>query len=148
MSLKEAISKIKQDKIFREYSGGYDYFSYASKYGVPDQSKGQHLSDEYKLPSHVTFSDESIYSTPEKQGGHWTELSPGHWDYKPSKYVLENHSREELENLFNTDYAIERDNFGKQTGRSTLTLPDDYVINNLKETIKKSKRTYELEEVK
>ena len=30
-----------------------------------------HFPDTYKLPGHPTFSNESIYSTPEHKGGHW-----------------------------------------------------------------------------
>jgi hypothetical protein len=65
----------------------YDYQSYIERYGVPDQSKGQHLTDEFKLPNHITFSDESVYSTPEQQGGQWKEEG-GRWHYYASPYVV------------------------------------------------------------
>jgi len=29
----------------------YDMAGYVAKYGKPDQSKGQHLTDEFKLPN-------------------------------------------------------------------------------------------------
>ena len=32
-----------------------------------------HFSDAGKLPNHVTFSNESIFSTPQHPGGHWEE---------------------------------------------------------------------------
>lgn len=46
-----------------QYSGNnYDYRGFYSKYGAVPLDAGQHLTDEYKLPSHPTFSDESIYA--------------------------------------------------------------------------------------
>ncbi|MDP1774257.1 MAG: hypothetical protein Q8L15_18470 [Methylobacter sp.] len=36
-------------------SPDYDIKGYVEKYGEPDQSKGQHLTDEFKLPNHITF---------------------------------------------------------------------------------------------
>ena len=36
----------------------YDMAGYIAKYGQPDQSKGQHLTDEFKMPSHISFSNE------------------------------------------------------------------------------------------
>ncbi len=51
----------------------YDYYSfYANKDHLnPGFSIEQHFPDTYKRPSHPTFSDESIYSTPENPGGSW-----------------------------------------------------------------------------
>jgi hypothetical protein len=31
-----------------------------------------HMGDQFKKPNHMTFSDGSQYSTPQKQGGHWS----------------------------------------------------------------------------
>lgn len=45
-----------------------------------------HFTDKYKLPNHPTFSDESIYSTPQTHGGHWYEID-GKFIYYPSKYT-------------------------------------------------------------
>jgi hypothetical protein len=77
----------------------YDYEGYVKKYGEPDQSKGQHLTDEFKLPNHITFSRESIYSTPEKQGGEWKKLD-GKWHFFASPYNLTVHSPERLQRYF------------------------------------------------
>jgi len=79
----------------------YDYAGYIAKYGVPDQSKGQHLTDEFKLPNHITFSDGSIYSTPETPGGHWETDQVGKWSYTPSDFVLSQHGAEKLTDYFN-----------------------------------------------
>ena len=51
----------------------YDYRGYFKKYGPVLLSEGQHLTDEFKLPSHPTFSVESIYATGEnkKKAGRW-----------------------------------------------------------------------------
>lgn len=47
-----------------EFTGtDYDYRGFFSKYGTPDLQKGQHLTDEFKLPNHPTFSTESLYAT-------------------------------------------------------------------------------------
>lgn len=39
----------------------YDYRGFFAKHGAPLLGKGQHLTDEFKLPAHPTFSDESVY---------------------------------------------------------------------------------------
>ena len=49
-----------------------------------------HGPDKYKYPNHMTFSDESIYSTPEHMGGHWTELKNGKWQFQPSQWNIQN----------------------------------------------------------
>ena len=51
-----------------------------------------HFTDKYKRPNHPTFSDESIYSTPETPGGHWHENYGGgsRWVYEPSDYTKRN----------------------------------------------------------
>lgn len=50
--------------------GDYDYYSYYRN-GDATSYKGGHFPDTYKRTNHSTFSDESIYSTPENKGGHW-----------------------------------------------------------------------------
>lgn len=49
-----------------------------------------HGPDQYKYPNHMTFSDESMYSTPEHMGGHWTELKNGKWQFQPSQWNIQN----------------------------------------------------------
>lgn len=61
-----------------------------------------HFIDKYKRPNHPTFSDESIYSTPDTPGGHWHENygNSGRWVYEPSEYTREHidDTRKYLEN--------------------------------------------------
>ena len=51
----------------------YDYYSFYRNGDYKDKSFNieAHFPDTYKRPDHVTFSDESIYSTPENPGGSW-----------------------------------------------------------------------------
>lgn len=61
-----------------------------------------HFVDTYKRPNHPTFSDESIYSTPDTPGGHWHENYGGsrRWVYEPSEYTKPRYeeTRKALEN--------------------------------------------------
>lgn len=50
--------------------GDYDYYSYFRN-GDYKNYQGGHFPDTYKRPNHQTFSNESIYSTPENRGGSW-----------------------------------------------------------------------------
>lgn len=72
---------------------------YRAKYGEPDQSKGQHLTDEFKLPNHITFSTDSKYSKPGQEGGLWKKQE-GVWHFYASPYNLKQHSTEELKEYF------------------------------------------------
>jgi hypothetical protein len=47
-----------------DFSGeNYDYRGFFKKYGPVRLGQGQHLTDEFKLPSHPTFSNESVHAT-------------------------------------------------------------------------------------
>jgi len=84
---------------------GYDYRGYIAKYGVPDQSKGQHLTDEFKLPNHITFSTHSKYSNDQTPGGVWDTVDHPDgkkWRYTPSDYVLAQQGTDRLQNYFAT----------------------------------------------
>lgn len=48
----------------------YDYYSYYKNNDYKNY-QGGHFPDTYKRPTHETFSNESIYSTPENPGGSW-----------------------------------------------------------------------------
>jgi hypothetical protein len=57
-----------------QYTGtNYDYRGYFKENGPVNLGKDEHLTDTYKLPSHDTFSDESIYATgrAKKLAGRW-----------------------------------------------------------------------------
>lgn len=83
----------------KKESNDYDYAGYRAKYGEPDQSGGKHLTDEFKLPNHITFSKESVYNTPEKEGGDWKKVD-GKWNFYASPFNLKQHSAEELKAYF------------------------------------------------
>lgn len=64
----------------------YDYYSFYrnNENQNPNYNISNHFPDTYKRPSHPTFSNESIYSTPEKPGGQWngeTFNSKGKFQY-------------------------------------------------------------------
>ena len=73
------------------YSDKLDYDMYSWYRNNPEQTKsawteGMHWPDTYKRPTHPTFSNESIYSTPENPGGTWdgetfipNMKKGGHW---------------------------------------------------------------------
>lgn len=57
-----------------QYEGDYDlrgFYHQNPNFSV--DVPGQHMTDEFKLPNHPTFSDESKYYGPQTQrlGGHW-----------------------------------------------------------------------------
>ncbi len=47
---------------------------------------GQHMTDEFKLPTHDTFSNESKYYNPEtaRYGGRWIDRGNDTWDFVPN----------------------------------------------------------------
>jgi hypothetical protein len=87
----------------------YDYDA-ARAAGVKQGPNG-HWPDTYKLPNHITFSTDSKYSKPGQEGGTWSQAD-GKWHYKPSAFVLTQHSPEELKGYF-----------GKNEPDSVLDLP-------------------------
>lgn len=78
----------------------YDMAGYIANYGVADQSKGQHLTDEFKQPSHITFSTESKYSTPGQQGGVWDQNPNSTWNFRASAHNMSNYSAQEMQDYF------------------------------------------------
>jgi hypothetical protein len=58
----------------KNYTGtNYDYRGYFAKHGGTPVGAGQHLTDEFKLPSHPTFSVESRFARgrDKRKAGHW-----------------------------------------------------------------------------
>lgn len=88
----------------------YDYEG-AKAAGVQPDERG-HLPDTYKLPNHMTFSDESKYSNDQTPGGHWEQGEDKKWTFTPSEFNLKQHSAEEL-----------KDYFSKYEPDSTLRMP-------------------------
>ena len=76
-----------QNNIPYDDKQSYDYYSFYrnNEHKNPNYNIANHFPDTYKRPSHPTFSNESIYSTPENPGGQWngeTFNSKGKFQYK------------------------------------------------------------------
>ena len=69
--------------------------------GKMKQDSRGHLGDKYKKPNHPTFSTESIYSKGETIGGKWIKGANNEViGCAPSKYNLDNMSKEQLKRYF------------------------------------------------
>lgn len=88
----------------------YDMAGYIAKYGQPDQSKGQHLTDEFKMPSHISFSNESKYSKPGQEGGEWKKEADGKWHFYASPFNLTQHTPQEMQAEFDRINAKDKAN--------------------------------------
>ena len=91
----------------------YDYAG-AEKAGVHPDARG-HLPDTYKLPNHMTFSDDSVYNTPETPGGKWRQSSDGKWVFWPSEFNMQQHPM-----------AVMRDYFNRVEPDSPAIYPSDF----------------------
>jgi hypothetical protein len=78
----------------------YDYEGAQKAGEKPDPTTG-HMTDKYKMPPHITFSNESIYSKQGQEGGKWKQEG-GKWHFYASPYNLMQHSAAELQNYFRT----------------------------------------------
>lgn len=116
----------------------YDMDGYIKKYGTdkPSHPNG-HYTDEFKRPSHITFSDQSIYHSKETPGGQWRRMNDageevdetdetGRWHYKPSDYVVKQQGAEKLRRYFKDqepdsvlDLPEEKSKFDKYHDRMT-----------------------------
>ena len=105
-------------KAFTGYAEGgsvdYDYAA-AEQAGVRPDEYG-HMPDTYKLPNHMTFSQDSIYSTPEHQGGQWADAGDGSWVFWPSEYNMTQHDIPTMERYF------------RETEQGIPGRPDSYVV--------------------
>lgn len=79
--------------------------------------KREHFNDKYKLPNHMTFSDQSMYSSPENTGGSWREAPDGSFQFWASPANLLHHSPQELIKYFD-----------KYEKGNTLIFPWDYSL--------------------
>lgn len=59
------------------------------------KSSNDHMGDKFKKPNHMTFSNQSIYSNPQQQGGEWTDNT-----FWASPYNLQQHSAIDLADYF------------------------------------------------
>lgn len=98
----------------------YDYQGYVTKYGIP--ATGVHLTDEFKLPSHITFSTDSIYSSTNFLGGTWTG-SGTTWHFYPSIYNLTQYNAAEYIDYFiHVEYIGTYLHLNGQTYQGTVAL--------------------------
>jgi phage-related protein len=75
------------DQVFEKVSVpsiDYDMAGYNEKYGNI-HTIGTHYTDEFKLQNHMTFSDESLFSTDYIRGGSWVG-DDSSWVFYPSEY--------------------------------------------------------------
>jgi hypothetical protein len=78
----------------------YDYDAWKAANPGVKMAPGQHYPDTYKLPNHPTFSDESMYSTPNAQGGHWEQQQDKTWTFTPGAANLQHFTPEQLQDYF------------------------------------------------
>ena len=76
-----------------------------------------HFTDQYKLPNHPTFSNESIYNTTTTPGGNWVEHPNDKWEFQHSDFTMR-HSDETL------NYLKENDNNSISTYKGGVVLPE------------------------
>ena len=84
-----------------------DYDLRAAFMANAQEAGNGHLTDLGKKPNHMTFSDGSIYSTPQTPGGTWAQTAPettqnpnGVWQFKASPTNLQYHTPDDLLNYF------------------------------------------------
>jgi hypothetical protein len=90
----------------------YDLKGYFDKYGPVSVTGDQHLTDEFKKPNHVTFSNESIYNSPDHQGGEWRQGTDKKWEFIASPWNIKNVGVDSLQTYFKENEP-----------QSKLTLP-------------------------
>ena len=54
-------------------------------------TKGEHFTDEFKLPGHPTFSIESKYSNPKTLGGNWNQMKDSTWMFEHSPFTFKHY---------------------------------------------------------
>lgn len=65
------------------------------------QAENGHFTDEFKKPSHPTFSTESKYhGKGGNEGGKWIDLGGGKWAFEPGRTNLQHHSAAGLAQYF------------------------------------------------
>lgn len=69
----------------------YDYRGFYKKYGNINMTKGEHFTDEFKLPGHPTFSTESKYSNPKTLGGNWNQMKDSTWMFEHSPFTFKHY---------------------------------------------------------
>jgi hypothetical protein len=86
-----------------------------------------HLPDTWKKPNHPTFSNESMYSNDQVQGGSWVKGANGDYvGFMPSQ-----------RNILNTGVMGLKDHMRSSQRNMPLIFPDDFKLPTLPELPKK-----------
>ena len=107
-------------RMMRTVGADYDY----SK-APQGPNNFDHYGDEGKLPSHITFSTHSAYSTPENPGGTWSEVD-NKWAYTPHPTQFLN-----KDGSTNQEYVSGLANYFKNErgrGIDMISLPAPYAM--------------------
>jgi hypothetical protein len=88
-------------------SDDYDLRGAWAQQGGGNFAEG-HLTDEWKLATHPTFSAFSRYQTPQQQGGNWVQMPGGQWAFYPSETNVQNMGTRGLQDYFD---RVEPDNY-------------------------------------
>jgi hypothetical protein len=60
-----------------------------------------HMTDKYKLPGHITFSDESLYHGKDGElGGEWRKNAEDKWTFTPGPSNYKNYSVQQMQDYF------------------------------------------------
>jgi hypothetical protein len=86
----------------------YSLADYEKKNGVPAPyvslveyiKNGNHLNDQFKIPNHITYSDQSAYSGADMKGGTWQSGGQNLYNFQPSQFNLTQHPIEQLIEYF------------------------------------------------
>lgn len=98
-----------EEVAFRQWAGDriadvYDYDLRGAWKGMVtgqiQPSPNGHLPDTFKKPNHITFSNESIYSSEDMPGGSWVPLEGGRFMFMPSQYNAQFHSADTYKTYF------------------------------------------------
>lgn len=121
-----------RERMAREivYGKDYDMGSYLASGGKP-RPAGQHYPDAYKTPSHPTFSDESMFSSPENQGGKWVVLPDNQLKYVSAEESGQWHFFASQDNVMNYGGKNLADYFSQVEPNSQLHLPFSAGLANL-----------------
>lgn len=93
-----------------------------------DTTTNKHFSDKYKKPNHITFSEESVYNSPETPGGKWYKDANGKQHFKPSAWQKQQRSYESYKQYFDQnepDAQLDWDEAQKfENGGQMNVIPD------------------------
>lgn len=91
-----------QERLFMQSPYATDTYDYDARgeyaAGANRDNATGHGGDQFKKPNHPTFSDQSMYATPDQPGGTWAQRSDGTYAFIPSATNLDYRSPAELKN--------------------------------------------------